>query len=166
MSANKDDCPDRPACVWHAIGSWLTRFVRERMPGWEGTGDAADPSTREIGDRGESIGRWYLEKRGYQILETNWWSPGRRGELDIVAFRDNTLIAVEVKSYPAGELTPAESLSSDKRSKLVRLLKQYAKHKRRFDCNLRVDLLIVEWAEKNKVGSIKHIESAATGDDL
>jgi len=166
MPHNKEGPLDRPACVWCAIGTWLTRFVRERMPGWEGSGDAPEPSTREVGDRAENVGRWYLEKHGYQILETNWWAPGRRGELDIVAFRDNTLIAVEVKSYPAGELTPAESLPSDKRSKLVRLLKQYAKHKRRFDCNLRVDLLLVEWADQNKAESIKHIESAATDDDL
>ncbi len=136
------------------------------MPGWEGTSETASPSTREIGDRGERVGRWYLEKRGYRILETNWWAPGRRGELDIVVFRDNTLIAVEVKSYPAGELSPAEALPSAKRRKLVRLLQQYAKHKGHLDCNLRVDLLLVEWAEKGKVGNIKHLESAAIGDDL
>jgi putative endonuclease len=166
MSADKRVSADQPVSRWHTLAASVRRFFRERRPGWEGTDGADPPSTREIGQRGEKVARWYLEKHGYQILETNWWAAGRWGELDIVAWHDNTLIGVEVKSYPAGEMTPAEALRPRKRSRLARLIKQYAKLKRRFDCSLRVDLVVIEWAERGKVGTIRHIESVATGDDL
>ena len=166
MSADKRVSGGEAESWWPALVASVKRFFCERRPGWEGADEANPPSTREIGYRGEKIARGYLEKRGYQILETNWWAAGRRGELDIVAWRDNTLIAIEVKSYPAGEITPAEALGPKKRRKLARLIKQYAKAKRRLDCTLRVDLVVVEWAERGKVDSIRHIESVATGDDL
>jgi len=148
---------------WRTAAAWLQRFVRERTPGWEGTNNAPPLSTREKGFRGEKVAQWYLKKHHYHIVETNWWAPGRRGELDIIAYKDNTLIAVEVKSYPTGELTPKEALHFDKGKKVARLLEQYVKAKRRFDCALRVDLLLVEWAEAGKVDTIKHIKSAVTG---
>ena len=166
MSSEKRVSGGQSEPWWPALVTSVRRFFRERMPGWEGADEADPPSTREIGQRGEKIARRYLEKHGYQIVETNWWSAGKRGEIDIVAWRDNTLVAVEVKSYPAGRLTSREALRHKKRRKLIRLVKQYAKAKRRFGCTLRVDLVAVEWAERGKVDNIRHIKSVATGDHL
>ncbi|MFP3902999.1 MAG: YraN family protein [Armatimonadota bacterium] len=152
--------------MWEPIqrfGNWLRRFLRERTPGWEGANAAEAPSTREKGRRSEKVARWYLEKHGYRIIETNWWAPGRRGELDVIACKHDTLIAIEVKSYPVGELTPREALSRDKARRLVSLLKQYAKSHRHLDCSLRIDLLLVEWEELGKIGEIRHIKNAVAG---
>lgn len=172
---------ERPRCTWGVImsqkesdgvaglGRWckvalasVLEYARIRVPRWEGTADAARMTSRQVGDLGEKVAGRYLTKRGYRILETNWWAPGRRGELDMVAFRRGTLVAVEVRSYSAGEATAADVLNSDKRRRLVRLIKQYAKLKRRLGCNLRVDLVVVEWERIGKVSSIRHFEGAAT----
>ena len=49
-----------------------------------------------IGKDGETIARRYLEQKDYLILETNW----RKGHLeaDIIAYKDNQIIFVEVKT--------------------------------------------------------------------
>ncbi|NLJ35333.1 MAG: hypothetical protein GX358_03690 [candidate division WS1 bacterium] len=122
-------------------------------------------TSRQVGALGEKMGTWYLARRGYEILETNWWAPGRRGELDIVAYRNNTLIAVEVRSYLTGQMQPIDVLSSDKKRRLVRLLKQYAKLRRYHHCHLQVDLLAVEWERLGKVTNVRHIEKVATEHD-
>lgn len=51
---------------------------------------------RELGDKGEEVVCKYLEKRGYRVLERNYWKPW--GEIDIVAEKGSTISFVEVKS--------------------------------------------------------------------
>jgi putative endonuclease len=52
-------------------------------------------NTRERGNRGEAVARSYLEKKGFEILCTNYYC--RHGELDIVARDSDSLVFVEVK---------------------------------------------------------------------
>jgi putative endonuclease len=68
---------------------------------------------------GEKIAAAYLEDSGYEILRKNYRS--RRGEIDIVALKDETLVFVEVKTWgelPFSEL--ARSLDRKKRDKIIR----------------------------------------------
>lgn len=147
---------------WQRLKQWIVEFIRQRTPGWEGTASADDLTTREKGDRAEGVAVWHLRRHGYRIVETNWWAPHRRGELDIIARTGDTLVAIEVKSYPQGDLTPRESLSSDKERRLLQLIRQYAKIKRHLDCSLRIDLIVIEWTRAGTIADIKHIESAVT----
>lgn len=48
------------------------------------------------GTVGEAIAAGFLEQRGYRILERNYRCP--RGEIDLVAWDDVTLVFVEVKA--------------------------------------------------------------------
>lgn len=148
---------------WQRLRQWLVEFFRQRTPGWEGTETAEEESTREKGERAERVAVWHLQKRGYRILETNWWAPHRRGELDVIARDGDTLVAIEVKSYPRDELTPREALGYEKQRRLLRLTKQYAKLNGNLDCSLRIDLLVVEWTKAGTIADISHIESAVTG---
>ena len=91
-------------------------------------------------------------------------APARAGEIDIVALKGRTLIAAEVKSFPAGALTASEALSHAKRRKLVSLIKQYARSHGYVDYSLRVDLITVEWNADGKPGRIEHLQSVATED--
>jgi putative endonuclease len=52
-------------------------------------------NNRASGDLGEDIASRYLERSGYEVVERNYRT--RRGELDLVARRGDTLIIVEVK---------------------------------------------------------------------
>ena len=49
-----------------------------------------------LGKRGEELAVRFLEKKDYQILETNW--RYRRAELDIIAKDGEVLVFVEVKT--------------------------------------------------------------------
>ena len=49
-----------------------------------------------LGKRGEELAVSFLEKKGYQILETNWRFG--RAELDIIAKDGEILVFVEVKT--------------------------------------------------------------------
>lgn len=50
----------------------------------------------ELGKLGEELAVDFLQKNGYDILETNW--VFQKAEIDIIAQKDNTLVAVEVKT--------------------------------------------------------------------
>jgi putative endonuclease len=54
-------------------------------------------SKQNLGKLGEDLACGYLVKKGYKILERNFWKPW--GELDIIAKSpDKTLVFVEVKT--------------------------------------------------------------------
>ncbi len=50
----------------------------------------------ELGKLGEELAVDFLQKNGYEILETNW--VFQKAEIDIIAQKDNMLVAVEVKT--------------------------------------------------------------------
>ncbi len=154
---------DRPGPIRAGWG-WVVEKFRSLRAAVGAVGRPAVAGTRGIGSRGEDAAGWYLDRRGYRILERNWWAPARSGEIDIVALKGRTLIAVEVKSFPEGRLTPSEALPSAKRRKLVSLIKQYARSHGHADCSLRVDLVTVEWGTDGRPGRVEHLQSVATGD--
>ena len=77
-----------------------------------------DLSTVELGREGERIAQNYLQRRGYKILEKNWTFGGF--EADIIAFEDDTVVLVEVKTRLAlGELSmEMPELAVDKQKRL------------------------------------------------
>ena len=88
---------------------------------------------KEVGNRGEELACQHLQKRGYKIIEKNFWKPW--GELDIVALApDKTLIFFEVKTLQrkhhdltkVSSLCPEENLTSAKLKKLQRTASLYA----------------------------------------
>ncbi|WP_276661388.1 YraN family protein, partial [Syntrophomonas wolfei] len=51
---------------------------------------------RELGLWGEELAAQYLGKKGYKILERNFYT--RYGELDLVCEKDDNIVFVEVKT--------------------------------------------------------------------
>lgn len=51
---------------------------------------------KRIGDLGEDIACKFLKRRGFRVLERNYWK--KCGEIDIIAKKDNEIHFVEVKS--------------------------------------------------------------------
>ena len=75
---------------------------------------------KELGRRGEDAARVYLERVGFEVLDTNWRT--KAGEVDIVARDGDALVLVEVKtrrSLAAG--TAEEAVSPTKQKRLGRL---------------------------------------------
>ena len=61
---------------------------------------------KETGNAGEDKAASYLIKKGYEIIQRNYRT--RRGEIDIIAKKEELLVFVEVKTLPNGN---AELLS-------------------------------------------------------
>jgi len=69
---------------------------------------------RRLGIIGEKIAQSYLIKKGYEILETNFYT--RKGEIDIITKKENCIIFIEVKTRTNLKFgTPAMAINSIKK---------------------------------------------------
>ncbi|HEX2904454.1 MAG TPA: YraN family protein [Jatrophihabitans sp.] len=77
-----------------------------------------------LGRYGEAVAAQLLADRGYQILRRNWRCA--RGEIDIIAALDRTLIICEVKTRSGTAFgDPAEAVDRTKAARLRLLAAQY-----------------------------------------
>jgi putative endonuclease len=78
----------------------------------------------ELGRAGEKAAADLLRSRGYEVVGTGFLA--RRGELDLVCRRGNTLIVVEVKTRAGdGFGTPIEAVGARKRIALRSATAEY-----------------------------------------
>ena len=85
-------------------------------------------NNRATGDRGEDIASRYLARSGYEVVERNYRT--RRGELDLIARRDGTLVIVEVKlRRGTGYGDPLEAVTPRKQQ-AIRLMAEEYLHER------------------------------------
>ena len=78
---------------------------------------------RKIGDIGEDVVSKYLERKGYIVIERNYWKPW--GEIDIVAKKAGILRFIEVKSVSRGTLRPEENMHPAKIRRFHRAVQTY-----------------------------------------
>lgn len=90
--------------------------------------------TKELGDLGEQYAAAYLEQLGYRLVAANFTLPvGRnlRGavvnaELDLVAYDQNTLCFVEVKTRASDWFAPPQvNIDLRKRRQIARAARAY-----------------------------------------
>ncbi len=85
--------------------------------------------TSIIGSAGEDLACEFLIKKGYKILDRNYWKPW--GELDIIAKApDGILVFIEVKTMRCltvnTDLQPEDNLTGAKLTKLKRVAALFA----------------------------------------
>lgn len=79
---------------------------------------------RELGRLGERAACAYLEHLGYEIIERNWRCD--LGEIDIIAFDEDVLVLVEVKTRSSvKEGLPEDAVTPAKRARYEKLLFAY-----------------------------------------
>lgn len=113
----------------------------------------------ELGKLGEDLACKYLKKKGYKIVERNYWQPW--GELDIMAVSpEKVLVLVEVKTvngpYPmvAGE----DQFTSAKSRKFKRTAELYANSSKLLtDKGWRIDLVAITM--DGREFDLKHYEN-------
>ena len=72
------------------------------------------PASQDLGRRGERLAASYLEERGWTVLGSGFLA--RRGEVDLVCRRGESLVLVEVKTRSGlGFGTPAEAVGAQQR---------------------------------------------------
>lgn len=87
-------------------------------------------SKKLLGALGEEIAAWYLDERGYQVIDRNYCCP--EGEADIVALDQNSdeIVLVEVKTRRLHRgcacVYPEEAVTSKKRQRYRRIAYCYA----------------------------------------
>ena len=83
----------------------------------------------QLGKTGEERAAEYLISKGYIIRDINWRSG--KMELDIVAYRDKTLVVVEVKTRKNNEfLRPEEAVTLRKIKNIIQATDAYISYVR------------------------------------
>lgn len=111
----------------------------------------------KIGIKGEQIATDFLLNKGYNVLHRNWRSGHK--EVDIIAFKDDILAIIEIKTRSKSKLSfPEETVTHRKQQFLksaaidyVALYPQYI--------NIRFDIISIIIA-KDEIKEIVHFEEA------
>tara|TARA_R110000868_G_scaffold22802_2_gene93125 strand:+ start:4499 stop:4858 length:360 start_codon:yes stop_codon:yes gene_type:complete len=110
----------------------------------------------ELGKFGEKMAVDFLQKEGYEILNTNW--TFQKAEIDIIAKKENTLAIVEVKTRSSIEFgLPQDFVKPKKIQLLVKAVDAYVVEKK-MDVNVRFDIIAIHKEGKSFV--IEHLIDA------
>ena len=110
----------------------------------------------ELGKFGEELAVDFLQKNGYDILETNW--TFQKAEIDIIALKENSLAVVEVKTRSSIEFgLPQDFVKPKKIQLLVKAVNEYIVYND-LDVEVRFDIIAIY--KEDKTYKIEHIEDA------
>jgi putative endonuclease len=83
---------------------------------------------RVTGRRGEDLAHRFLRRRGMVIVARNYLPPFGGADLDLVAWKEDTLTFIEVKSRSSGDFEPPErAVDAEKQRLLERSARDYAR---------------------------------------
>jgi putative endonuclease len=81
------------------------------------------------GERGEEAAFFYLRRIGFTVVAQRWNDGPLPGDLDLIAWHDDTLCFIEVKTRSTKDFASASSaVDREKRKILRRLARQYVRH--------------------------------------
>jgi putative endonuclease len=110
----------------------------------------------DLGKLGEELAVDFLEKNGYEILDTNWTYD--KAEIDIIAKKETILAVVEVKTRSSLDFgLPQEFVKPKKIQLLVKAINEYV-NQNDLDLEVRFDIVAIHKENPNFV--IEHIEEA------
>ncbi len=114
-------------------------------------------NTRRFGIIGEKIAQGYLLKKGYKILETNFYT--KKGEIDIIVQKNNCIIFVEVKTRTNLKFgTPGMAVNSIKKQHIKKASKIFLYLNKMYKYDIRFDVVEVYICEgKCKITHFKNI---------
>lgn len=114
-------------------------------------------NNRKFGIIGEKIAQGFLLNKGYDILETNFYT--KIGEIDIIAKKDKCIVFIEVKSRTSLKYgTPAMAVNSIKRKHIKSVAKTFLNLHRMNNSEIRFDVIEV-FINEGKC-KVNHIEGA------
>ncbi|MGM0439388.1 MAG: YraN family protein [Patescibacteria group bacterium] len=111
----------------------------------------------KIGELGEEKAVEMLTEKGYKIVERN--NQNKYGEIDIVAFKDEKLVFVEVRSKTGTDFgLPEETVNYRKKKKLIKNAKRYINYKN-INEPYRIDVIGIIFNKNKEVERIKHYKN-------
>jgi len=123
-------------------------------------------NSRQLGDMGEKIVSQYLKEKDYRILDRNysskWVSGPIRGEIDIIAEKENTISFIEVKTLIDGQgFLPEDKVNFAKQKKILKTAENWLMEKNiPLDSRWQVDVISVEIHSNSKKAKIRHFQNA------
>lgn len=117
----------------------------------------------ELGLEGETAACFFLEKKGFSIVDRNYreQSGAKKGEIDLVAFSKslNLLSFVEVKTRTGDPwIRPAAAVNLRKRKTLIRTGMDYLRSRNFPKVSIRFDIVEV-WKFEVRSGILKRRKS-------
>lgn len=110
----------------------------------------------DLGKLGEELAVDFLEKNGYEILETNW--TFQKAEVDIIALKNDVLAVIEVKTRSSLDYgLPQDFVKPKKIQLLVKAINEYVTQND-LDVDVRFDIIAIHKEENNF--NLDHIENA------
>ncbi len=126
---------------------------------WKKKLDLNKLTPHELGKEGEKLVANYLtKKKKYEVVERGFRALG--GEIDLIAYDQNTLVFIEVKTRKGLEFGhPQEAVTPQKQEQLRKIAQVYLMNKglENVDCRFDVIGVLFTFSEKP---SIVHIENA------
>ncbi len=115
---------------------------------------------KNLGDFGEKAAVDNLKEKGYEIISEKYLVKG--GEVDIIAYKDNTLVFIEVKTRSTDAFgSPAEAVDNRKIKRLKFAAEAFYRENP-YDAEIRFDVFEVyaEYIDKKPyLKEINHIEN-------
>lgn len=113
-------------------------------------------SHNDLGKLGEELAVGFLQKNGYEILETNW--TFQKAEIDIIAQKGNVLAIVEVKTRSSVDFgLPQDFVKSKKIQLLAKAVNEYV-ISNDLEAEIRFDIIAIY--QETSTMRIEHIEDA------
>ncbi len=110
----------------------------------------------DLGKLGEEMAVEFLQKNGYEILETNW--TFQKAEIDIIAKKENTLAIIEVKTRSSLDFgLPQDFVKPKKIQLLVKAVNEYV-ISNDLDIEVRFDIIAVH--KEGKSFAVEHLMDA------
>lgn len=110
----------------------------------------------DFGKQGEQLAADFLENKGFTILKRNY--RFNRAEIDIIAFKDEFLVAVEVKTRSSSYFgDPQDFVKPDQIRRLVMVINHFAEENS-IAAEIRFDIVAI--VQQKKTTQIQHFENA------
>lgn len=108
-----------------------------------------------LGRHGEDLAHRYLRLHGFVIAARNWRPPQGGGEIDIVAWEDDMLVFVEVKTRASDEWNAPERDINDEKIRAVRrAARDYVRRSGADETRVRFDAITIAG------GKLEHLRDA------
>jgi putative endonuclease len=118
----------------------------------------AKTSKQNIGRVGEDIASTYLVSKEYNILTRNY--RFKRGEIDIIAQKEDKFIFVEVKTRSSNNYGHPEDFVDERKQKEIIKTAEAFLEEQLHEGEIRFDIISVEFQGNDKPPTIYHIEDA------
>lgn len=126
-------------------------------------------NSKQLGALGEKIALGFLEKKGCRILDKNYSSKfisgPRRGEIDIIAKKDDIISFVEVKTLTENDrfnASPEEKVNFLKKRKIIKTAESWLMEKKiPLDSKWQVDVVAIRIDPNFKKAKINYFPNVS-----